>query len=280
MQEKEILHYNDGNIIISCDIYETEVSHTSRNKMLYVILCTGGKACIDINARTYNIGKDDILFLLPQSIVSNIVTDDDFISLTLGVKMTYLNKVLHSSASIWSTIHSLYNNPVMKINEDRMDIRDRYLSLIHEKLKHKDQTYYAEILNSLIQAILYETFSDILNNIVVPKDEYIRQGDILFKKFMGLLNQNGGKDRSVAYYADKLFVTPKHLSSVCKNITGKNALELIFRHVEDIIRYELKHTDKSIKEISEEMNFSNISFFGKFVKSRLGASPTDLRRLK
>ena len=278
MQTKEKVYYNDGDIIISDDIFQLEKQSGFRYKMLYVTLCVKGKAKIDINGNTYNISPDDTLFLLPQSLISDIQISEDFSSISLAVRMTQLNKLLHSSARVWSIVHSLFHNPVMNIGKEDLLMRDTYLNLIIEKVKQTDLVFHADIIRSLFQTILYEIFSDIVTNIKAPKDEYVRQGDILFKKFMELLNNDGGRNRSVSYYADKLFVTPKHLSSVCKNVTGESALEIIFRHVENIIRNELKHSDKSIKELCEELNFSNISFFGKFVKSRLGASPTDLRK--
>ena len=46
------------------------------------------------------------------------------------------------------------------------------------------------------------------------------------------------------------------------------------------IKYRLKHSDKSIKEIAEEFNFPNQSFFGKYVKSYLGMSPARYRNTK
>ena len=36
------------------------------------------------------------------------------------------------------------------------------------------------------------------------------------------------------------------------------------------IKYRLKRSDKSIKEIAEEFNFPNQSFFGKYVKDAFG----------
>ena len=48
-------------------------------------------------------------------------------------------------------------------------------------------------------------------------------------------------------------------------------------HAMEHIKYKLRNSDKSIKEIAEEFNFSNQSFFGKYVKAHLGISPQQYR---
>ena len=81
----------------------------------------------------------------------------------------------------------------------------------------------------------------------------------------------------MAYYADKLFVTPKYLSSVSKETCGKTASEVITQYVKRDIEYLLKCPNKSIKEIANELNFANLSFFGKYVKRNFGVSPKEFR---
>lgn len=44
------------------------------------------------------------------------------------------------------------------------------------------------------------------------------------------------------------------------------------------VRYQLKYSQKSIKEIADYLDFPNISFFGKFVRHHVGCSPKEYRR--
>ena len=87
-----------------------------------------------------------------------------------------------------------------------------------------------------------------------------------------------GINRSVAYYADKLCYSPKHLSTVIKNVSGRSPLSIINAHAIDKIKYQLKNSDMSMKEIADYFNFTNPSFFGKFVKQHLGVSPQQYRQ--
>ena len=95
-----------------------------------------------------------------------------------------------------------------------------------------------------------------------------------------MLPKDNGIHRSVGYYADALCYSPKHFSKVIKQACGRTPLDLINESAIEHIKYRLKHSDKSIKEIAEEFNFPNQSFFGKYVKSYLGMSPARYRNTK
>ena len=104
------------------------------------------------------------------------------------------------------------------------------------------------------------------------------RGSLLFKQFMEMLSSIEVKPRNVEFYSRKLYVTSKYLSNVCKVNSGKTAYDWIIEYVvEDVYRL-LSHSEMSVKEISNYLDFPNISFFGKFVKAHLGCSPTEFRK--
>ena len=63
----------------------------------------------------------------------------------------------------------------------------------------------------------------------------------------------------------------------CKESSGETASELINRYVVKDIDFLLKQRGKSIKEICNELEFPNLSFFGRYVKKHLGLSPKQYR---
>ena len=113
---------------------------------------------------------------------------------------------------------------------------------------------------------------------VTESDALISQGDILFKRFIELLSDSEPKERSVSYYAEQLCITPKYLSTTIKKVSGKTAFEWINEYVMEDVKRQLSFSGKSIKEIADYLKFPNISFFGKYVKTHLGVSPTEFRR--
>lgn len=98
-----------------------------------------------------------------------------------------------------------------------------------------------------------------------------------FSRFMKLLSIHYRHERKVDFYASELCVTPKYLSSMVKEASGKTPGRWIDEVVMEEIHYLLKNSNISIKEIAYQLNFANVSFFGKFVKRYIGVSPRRYR---
>ena len=99
----------------------------------------------------------------------------------------------------------------------------------------------------------------------------------IFKQFMEELTADGGIHRSVTHYADLLCYSPKYLSAAIKEVSGHTPTEWINEYAIEQIKHQLKHSEKSIKEIAADFNFPNQSFFGKYIKTHLGMSPARYR---
>ena len=79
------------------------------------------------------------------------------------------------------------------------------------------------------------------------------------------------------FYAYQLCITPKHLSKVIKQTTHKNANDWIDEHVILEAKALLKSTNMTTQQISEELNFSDQLFFGKYFRRHTGMSPKEYK---
>ena len=97
-------------------------------------------------------------------------------------------------------------------------------------------------------------------------------------RFMDMLERGDYvKNREVGYYADKLCVTPKYLSEICKSVSGKTANYWISRFTTIHIRRLLKEREMTFTQISDFFEFSSPAYFSRFVQKHLGTSPTNFR---
>ena len=103
------------------------------------------------------------------------------------------------------------------------------------------------------------------------------RADTIFHMFIKLLKEDCGRHRTVAYYAEKLFITPKHLSKVIKKKTSNRALDVINNHALQLIKLDLKLTDIPISQLANKYNFNSFSFFCQFVRSHLDMTPQKYR---
>lgn len=279
MRHKQI-PYKSGDVVL---LDEQDVMKHSFNPPVQIdaavlVLCTGGMMEIEVETNNYKLFRGDLLVCGPNRVMKPIKLLNN-----TAFKTIFLSQFMHRSGigyqrSIWDKAFYLGTNPMIHLSDTQITQFEEYYRLLCEKLKNPSSSYHSEIMQSILQAMMYETLSYLDGVVVSENDRFVRQGEILFRRFVGLLAESKVKSRFVYYYADKLNVSTKYLSAVCKQVSGKTAGDIIDEFVmKDIIRM-LKYSDKSIKEIALELDFPNISFFGKYVKAHLGVSPKAYRR--
>lgn len=85
------------------------------------------------------------------------------------------------------------------------------------------------------------------------------------------------QQREVEFYSNKLCITPKYLSEVCKKTSGKTSSEWIQNYTTQNLIMLLRNRDLSFTEIADTMNFSSQSFFSRYVSKTLGVTPSQFR---
>ena len=254
IRDKICISYSDRDIVFCDNIREVpDMCPVQLDSIVLIVACIKGRLQVDINSKTYTIQKDEILFCNPNYILSNYMISPDFECKILGLTNDIIQQVLYPNRDIWNKIFYLNQNPILRLNEKEISIFEK--------------------------AITYDALA-LLDDVVSTDTHIMYQGELLFKKFIILLSEDKETNREVGYYAKRLCVTPKYLSTVCKKQSGKTASKWIQEKTVNKIRHLLKNSEKSIKEISDELNFPNISFFGKYVKEHLGMSPTNFRKNK
>lgn len=133
-----------------------------------------------------------------------------------------------------------------------------------------------DVIRYYIRIILYEAEEIYRHQSHAHKTTYT-QAENITRKFKQLLKENFIKHREVQYYADRLYITSKHLSQTLKGHTGKTASDWINEIVVLEAKVLLQNNENTITQISEHLNFSNSSFFGKFFKRNTTLNPKEYR---
>lgn len=245
------------------------------NKFVSVI-CYTGKLQLEVNMKEYIIVKNNILICRPNDMICNTMLSLDFEGGILCLSPKFIVE-LFGKGSVWNCLFHFEKNPIFSVCQESIEMFEIYDKAFHAKLKMRQSAFQQEIVYSIIRAILYElreNISDDTSTLAIG----ISQKEILFKKFMELLSDSIVKSRSVLWYAKQLYITPKYLSIVCKQVSGKTAFKWINEYVIMDIQHLLKNTDKPIKEVVGLLNFPNISFFGTYCRKHFGMSPTEYRK--
>ena len=84
----------------------------------------------------------------------------------------------------------------------------------------------------------------------------------------------------MSYYADKLCISTRYLSTIVRSVAHSSAKEFIDRSVMLEIKMMLQSTDLSVQEIAYRLRFPDQSYLGRFFKKHAGESPTEYRNNK
>ena len=140
-----------------------------------------------------------------------------------------------------------------------------------EKAQSHDET-----IQHVFSLLMLEIVSSIKRTLVDSPCNYSRKVYLAFQ-FLKLVREHIKSQRSVTFFADLLYVTPKHLSICVKEITGKNCGEIIGEMVVAEAKALLHNPDLTIGHVADELQFSDQFFFSKYFKKRTGMSPLHYR---
>ena len=102
---------------------------------------------------------------------------------------------------------------------------------------------------------------------------------LMLRKFIELLyNGEFKRNRNLDFYASKLCITPHYLSEICKMVSGKPATYWIDRFTLQEITRLLRHKELPLNIIAEQMNFSSVSYFSRYVLKRIKTTPSEYRK--
>lgn len=275
--QRKLENISEDDIVAFDHIDNLPQNENIRTEFYIVLMCLDGKASCRLGERTYEVRKNDMFFCHPQQFVENAMASLDFKCKGLVVSPSYIESVFLLGGNMWNARRAISENPVIHLTDEEMAIAETNNNFIRDKLNAPRLPHSKEMLRLLFQSLLYE-FYDML----VPKLSYAppsyTSAETIFCHFMNLASAETPRHREVKYYADRLCVTAKYLSAVCKQQSGSTASAILNRLSLDHIKRELRGTDKSVKEIATAAGFDNLSFFGKYVRRELGMSPREYRK--
>lgn len=244
---------------------------------LLIVLCTGGTGKIGIDLREYEIRKNTLIVIQPKNYICLSDYSEDFQCSAVACSNHVVEDVLPKLTDILPLLIHHRTEPVSYLSDaEAAGIRNFYVFL-RQKLRGPKTPFLKQKVLCMLQAALYEMMDINLQNQTEFETQRTRKEEIM-AKFILAVSENFRNERQVSFYAHKLYITPKHLSSVVKEISGRTAGDWIENYVVMEAKVLLKTTDMTIQEIALALNFANQSFFGKYFKHHTGVSPTSYRK--
>ncbi|MBR4705913.1 MAG: AraC family transcriptional regulator, partial [Paludibacteraceae bacterium] len=184
------------------------------------------------------------------------------------------NQVSDARGYEYQTINPILRSSLTLLARERTILEDDFKNILRHS--YTFQGYLGEqIAGTLLRVLLYDLWTFFSQLAMKYQDEGLPSPH--FARFLLEARYNCSKHRDVAWYANKIGVTPKYLTEISKDATNRPAGDWIDEYAAIILRKELSAENLSLTDLAKEMNFSSLPAFTRYVKRVLGCSPSEFR---
>ena len=243
--------------------------------------CVEGSVDCSVNLTEYHLTTGTLLLFTPGNIVRITEPEQtDHLRLTLICASTsFITGIGINPSKFLIEAMDVLRDPCIHLSTDETEMLHKYVNLALDITKTNPQ-FIKESIGGLVSSVFYQ-FAGFLADSKRRQDletpvRTSRQRQML-EQFIKLAINDHTREHLVGYYADKMCVTPKYLSKIVKEASGRSVPDWLNELLILDAKNMLRHSDMTIKEIAASLNFPSQSFFFRFFKNHTGQTPTQYR---
>lgn len=238
-------------------------------------IITHGEGHIYFNLMDRHLSAGTLIYLGPGTIIDPIHFSDDLELMGIGLFADF--PMPFAAGQFPSAFNGQVRDFQLPVSvEDQQTARNILETLWH--LVHQ-KDYHRPTASSLVAALMHHydrLFHQQADTLAATRS----REQTIFDRFIQLVNQHCNEHHQLAYYADRLCLTQRYLGTVVRQTSGTTAKEWIDRALITQAKVLLRHSDKSVVQISEDLNFPNPAFFSKYFKRLTAMTPLEYREGK
>lgn len=260
-------------------LYSTNFNEINSNKFKgwgIHLICLSGIGDFLYNEKEVHIETNDALVIPRPDLVKNIRHSADLQIMFVAAPFHFLYSLMPSNHYGIRGCINLFVDPKIPLSPKDSARLIADIQHLKDRIPDVDHLFYNELLSSLTLTMIYDLFDFHmkLNDNTSSTDRIA----YIVASLTSLLESGSSRtQREVSYYAEKLNVSSKYLSDTVKRLTGRSVMFLIDQYTVPIVTEYLKNSSMSFSQISEEMNFTSLSYFSRYIKRHLGMSPSEYR---
>jgi AraC-like DNA-binding protein len=242
-----------------------------------IVHCRQGRVLLELGGNQQVLVQAGQLLLVPaRKLLQPMMVSTDVEAGALLLTDRMLKSVLGSQIDIWNRAMYMHEIYVISTQQGTKHLHEQTRSLF----KDNNMLLFREIAFSFLRTFLLLICEELLHHseaIQMANEASTVREKTLFNQFLELLSHEEQKRQQVSYYADRLCITPKYLSTVCRNVSGKSPMRWITDSVMEDGYSLLRNTELTVKEISNRLGFPNSSFFGQYFREQASMTPVEYR---
>ena len=235
-------------------------------------IITSGEAYINFNLQDRHVTAGTLVYIGPGTIINPIRLSDDLQVFGIGLFADF--PMPFAQGQMPSAFNGQIRDFQLPVGESDINTASHILNTIWHVVHTED--YHRPTVTTLVAALLHHydhLFRQQSDMHAVSRS----REQTIFDRFIQLVTLHSTEHHQIGYYAERLCLTERYLSTVIRQASGTTAKDWIDRALITRIKIELRHTDKSTAQIAEEMHFANPSFFAKYFKRLTGLTPMEYR---
>lgn len=287
--EDSAVHLNKEFILFdNLDTSETDdhtenyfTNHPVKVSFIIVMICLAGEIRIRHNLQDVELHANDTIVIQEGAIGEFLGMSHNARIVAIAFDPEYFQTASHVE-TIMSIQRQLHVSPRFHLTAEWLEETMTIYRLMKAKILESDNPFRKGALLGYAQALAYNgyyhRYSSVPDQNGSPKEKVSRKQE-LCERFIKEVQKNYTRERSVSYYADVLCVTPKYLSQVVHQVSGRFAGEWITDFVILEAKALLKSNKYTVQQVADLLHFANQSFFGVYFKKYAGCSPTAYKEM-
>lgn len=246
-----------------------------RNAFFKIGVCLRGSARLRVNLETYDLGPNSLVVLSPYTVMQWVARSADWEALSFFFTREFAGAGGGASPDTFAffapdACHVLPLPPAAAAHLTALlhGIGQRY---------EAPHPYREQVLRSLLQVLLYDT-APLYQAQHATSTARRTRAQLLAAEFKQLANTHYATERGLAFYADRLCVSSKHLAETVKAATGRRALAWLADAALLEAQVLLQNPALTLDQIAEALHFAEASTFARFFNRHTGLTPARYRQ--
>ena len=240
-------------------------------------LCLDGTMRVRLNLNEYELHRNTLMIVTPGSIGECLEISPDCRMIVIAISSNYPIPETNADSAV-VVRRFLAEHSVMQLTDAECTEIESICRAMRKKFRQAGARYRREILNGYLQVLYYNICLLMEARMDRFSTGHGSRRKQIFDHFIREIRQHYTTERSIAFYAERLCLTPKYLSQEVYAVSGRYAGDWIRDYVILEAKALLKSPQYSVQQISDMLNFPNQSSFGVYFKRAVGCSPSAYRR--
>ncbi len=231
-------------------------------------MITRGEGVVNFNLVDRHLSAGTLIYLGPGTIINPISYSDDLELICVGLFADF--PMPFAPGQFPSAFNGQVRDFQLPVSAEDQQTASNILETLWHLIHQKD--YHRPTASALVSVLMHHydhLFHQQADHLAATRS----REQTIFDRFIQLVNQHCREQHQIAYYADRMCLSLRYLGTVVRQTSGTTAKEWIDRALITQAKVLLHHSDKSVIQISEELNFPNPAFFSKYFKRLTGMTP-------